>query len=51
MYTKAYLIQPCCSVESTDAVKRLPAPAPVDSIDIETRSQQTGSSLLSHEYL
>ena len=38
------------AVESTDAVKRLPTPALVDSMDIETRSQQTGSSLLNHEY-
>ena len=38
------------AVESTAAVKRLPAPAPVDSTDVKTGSQWTGSSLLNHEY-
>ena len=40
------------AVEFTDAVKRLPASAPIDSTDIQTRSQKKpGSSLLKHEYL
>ena len=38
------------AIESTAAVKRLPAPVPVDSTDVKTGSQRTGSSLLNHEY-
>ena len=52
LYSSAYGVNSFspAAVESTDAVKRLPAPVPIDSMDVETCSQQTGSSLLNHEY-